>query len=69
MLETVPVEAARARLQAAGYAPADTMHGVVEVWRRARDGREVLLTPERDGSGVSAYLEQMIRGAEEMQAF
>lgn len=66
MLETVPVELARARLRAAGYALIDELNETVEVWRREPDGLEVLLTPERDGAGVSAYLEQMVLGAERL---
>ena len=63
MLETVSIEQACARLRACGFDLLDEMHGLVEIWRRA-DGLEAHLTPERDGGGVSAYLEQMIRGAE-----
>lgn len=65
MLETVATEEARARLRARGYVLFLEMNELVEVWRRA-DGLEAHLTPERDGGGVSGYLEQMIRGAEQL---
>ena len=65
MFLTVARDAAHARLHACGYRHVETLFETAEVWR-TEGGREVLLTPEFDGTG--AYEDEMIKAAEALAA-